>query len=51
MDGDLAFALSCGNLQAPLDALCVAAGEAVAEAIVRAVRAAKSMGGGPGLAG
>lgn len=51
MDGDLAFALSCGNQQAPLDALCVAAGEAVADAIVRAVRAAKTMGGVPGLAG
>ncbi len=50
MDGDLCIALSCGDLQAPVDAVGVAAGEAVAAAIVRAVRAAKSMGGVPGLA-
>ena len=51
MDGDLAIALSCGTLVASVDALGVAAGEAVAAAIVRAVQAARTMGGIPGLAG
>ncbi|MBI5086611.1 MAG: P1 family peptidase, partial [Acidobacteria bacterium] len=51
MDGDLAIALSCGELVAPVDAVGVAAGEAVAAAIVRAVKAARGMGGVPGLAG
>jgi L-aminopeptidase/D-esterase-like protein len=51
MDGDLAIALSCGALAAPVDALGVAAGEAVAAAILRAVQAARTMGGVPGLAG
>ena len=51
MDGDLAIALSCGTLAVPLDALGVAAGEAVAAAILRAVQAAHTMGGIPGLAG
>ncbi|MBI4902370.1 MAG: P1 family peptidase [Acidobacteria bacterium] len=49
-DGDVTFALSCGDQQAPVDALGVAAAEAVAHAIVRAVRLAPSMGGVPGLA-
>jgi len=47
----VAFALSCGAVEAPLDLLGIAAAEAVAEAIVRAVRAAKTLGGVPGLAG
>ncbi len=51
MDGDLAIALSCGLLGAPVDALGVAAGEAVAAAVLRAVQAARTMGGVPGLAG
>jgi len=51
MDGDLCIALSCGDAQVPVDALGIAAAEAVAEAIARAVRAAKTMGGVPGLAG
>jgi len=51
MDGDLAIALSCGTLGASVDALGMAAGEAVAAAIVRAVQAARTMGGIPGLAG
>lgn len=51
MDGDLCIALSCGTLTASPDAAGVAAGEAVAQAIVRAVKAAKSLGGVPGLAG
>ena len=48
-DGDAAVALSIGNLQAPIDSLGVAAAEAVAEAILRAVRLAPSLGGLPGL--
>jgi L-aminopeptidase/D-esterase-like protein len=47
-DGDLVVAMSCGTARAPIDALGVAASEAVAEAIVRAVRLAPSF---PGLAG
>jgi L-aminopeptidase/D-esterase-like protein len=49
MDGDLVIALSYGELIAPLDALGVAAGEAVAQAILSAARSAKTMGGVPGL--
>ena len=53
-DGDLVVAMSCGaahgpSLLAPIDALGVAASEAVAEAILRAVRTTPSMGGLPGL--
>jgi len=48
-DGDLVVAMSCGNSRAPIDALGVAASEAVAEAILRAVRMAPSLGGLPGL--
>ena len=48
-DGDLVVALSIGAMKAPIDALGVAAAEAVARAIVRAVRLAPSMGGVPGL--
>lgn len=51
MDGDLAIALSCGSLEAPVDSLSAAAAEAVAQAVVRAVRAARPLGGLPGLAG
>jgi L-aminopeptidase/D-esterase-like protein len=50
-DGDLVFALSRGTAEADLNALGIAAAEAVAEAILRAVRSAPSMGGVPGLAG
>lgn len=49
-DGDLVIALSLGDGKAPLDSLGVAATEAVAESIVRAVRLARSLGGLPGLA-
>jgi L-aminopeptidase/D-esterase-like protein len=49
-DGDITFALSHGQEQAPLDALGVAASEAVANAIVRAVTQAPTLGGIPGLA-
>ena len=48
-DGDLVVAMSCGTSSAPIDALGVAASEAVAEAILRAVRLAPSLGGLPGL--
>lgn len=48
-DGDLVVALSIGTHQAPVDALGVAAADAVVQAIVAAVTQAKSMGGLPGL--
>jgi L-aminopeptidase/D-esterase-like protein len=50
-DGDIAFALSAGALQADINNLGVAAAEAVAQAILRAVRLAATLGGVPGLAG
>jgi L-aminopeptidase/D-esterase-like protein len=48
-DGDLVFALSVGNAPASIDALAVAAADAVSEAILRAVRLAPTLGGVPGL--
>jgi len=50
-DGDMTFALSLGKEQASVDAVGVAAAEALAMAVIRAVRAAKTAGGVPGLAG
>jgi len=50
-DGDTAFALSLGDVRADVNTLGVAAAEAVAQAVVRAVKNAPSMGGLPGLAG
>lgn len=50
-DGDITFALSLGNEQASVDSVGVAASEALAMAVLRAVRTAKSAGGLPGLAG
>ena len=50
-DGDTVFALSIGEAKADIDVLGTAAAEAVAQAILRAVKFAKSMGGVPGLAG
>jgi L-aminopeptidase/D-esterase-like protein len=50
-DGDTTFALSTGEAHANINALGSAAAEAVAQAILRSVRLAKSMGGAPGLAG
>jgi L-aminopeptidase/D-esterase-like protein len=50
-DGDTCFALSIGDARADVNTLGVAAAEAVAQAVVRAVRNAPSMGGLPGLAG
>lgn len=48
-DGDLVIALSTGTAKASVDGLGVAAAEAVAESILRAVRLAPSLGGLPGL--
>jgi L-aminopeptidase/D-esterase-like protein len=48
-DGDIVLALSLGDRQADINTLGVAAAEAVATAIVRAVKLAKSLGGVPGL--
>ena len=50
-DGDITFALSVGKEKASVDAVGVAAAEALAMAVLRAVRAARSAGGIPGLAG
>jgi L-aminopeptidase/D-esterase-like protein len=49
-DGDVTFALSLGDRQADINVLGVAAAEALAGAIVRAVKRARTMGGIPGLA-
>ena len=46
-DGDIVFTLATGDVQADLGALGALAAEVVAEAIVRAVRAARSMHGVP----
>src|SRR4029077_15042213 len=43
-DGDTVFALSLGHRRTGLNALGAAAAEAVAEAILRAVRLAKALG-------
>jgi L-aminopeptidase/D-esterase-like protein len=48
-DGDVVIALSVGTEKASIDALGVAASEAVAESILRAVRSASTLGGVPGL--
>jgi L-aminopeptidase/D-esterase-like protein len=48
-DGDITFALSVGTKSADINALGTAAAEAVAQAILRAVRLAKTLGGVPGL--
>ena len=48
-DGDLVIALSLGEAEASVDALGVAAAEAVSESILRAVRLAPTLGGIPGL--
>jgi L-aminopeptidase/D-esterase-like protein len=49
-DGDITFAISKGNEQASVDAVGAAASEALAMAVLRAVRAAKTVGDLPGLA-
>jgi L-aminopeptidase/D-esterase-like protein len=48
-DGDTVFALSLGDRQTDINILGVAAAEALAEAILRAVRLSKTLGGVPGL--
>ncbi|MGA3095820.1 MAG: P1 family peptidase, partial [Bryobacteraceae bacterium] len=48
-DGDITFALSIGDKTADINALGSAAAEAVTQAILRAVKQAKSLGGAPGL--
>ena len=49
-DGDVIIALSIGDTTADMNTLGVAAADAVAQAIVRAVRHAPTLGGVPGLA-
>lgn len=51
MDGDIVFAMSIGSARADINILGLAAADALAEAILRAVRLATTMGGVPGLAG
>src|SRR5216110_1749027 len=46
-DGDIVFALSLGTGSADIDALGVAAAEAVAQSLVRAVKLSPTMGGVP----
>ena len=50
-DGDTAFALASGGVEAPFDLVANAAAEMVAVAIRNSVRAAASVAGVPGLAG
>lgn len=50
-DGDITFAISLGKEKATVDEVGVAAAEAMATAVLRAVKSAKSAGGLPGLAG
>lgn len=50
-DGDTIFALSAGDVQADVTRVGQAAADAVAEAIVQAVRTAHTAAGLPGLAG
>ncbi len=48
-DGDTVFALALGDRRADINSLGVAAAEAIVQAILRAVRLAKTLGGVPGL--
>jgi L-aminopeptidase/D-esterase-like protein len=50
-DGDTIFALSTGSAVADINVIGTAAAEVIAEAVVRAVKAAKDTAGVPGLAG
>jgi L-aminopeptidase/D-esterase-like protein len=50
-DGDVVMALSIGDKQADVNVLGVAAAEAVAQSILRAVQLAPTLGGVPGLKG
>jgi len=49
-DGDITFAIALGSERATVDSVGIAAADALATAVVRAVRAAKTAGGIPGLA-
>lgn len=49
-DGDICFAISCGEADADPMALGIAAAESVSQAIVRSVLMARGLGGIPGLA-
>jgi L-aminopeptidase/D-esterase-like protein len=51
VDGDTFFAMSTGTVEAHPLALGAAAAEVVAEAVMRSVRLARTLGGVPGLAG
>jgi len=46
-DGDLVFAVSCGDQEADANAVGIVAGELISEAIIRAVKTTKSLGGIP----
>jgi L-aminopeptidase/D-esterase-like protein len=48
-DGDITFALAIGDKTADVNSLGSAAAEAVVQAILRAVKLAKTLGGVPGL--
>jgi L-aminopeptidase/D-esterase-like protein len=48
-DGDIVFGISIGDRAGNVNTLGVAAAEAVSQAILRAVRRAKTLGGVPGL--
>jgi L-aminopeptidase/D-esterase-like protein len=50
-DGDITFAISLGREKASVDAVGSAAAEALVMAVLRAVQAARTAGGVPGLAG
>ncbi|MBI3122500.1 MAG: P1 family peptidase, partial [candidate division NC10 bacterium] len=47
LDGDLVIALATGQVEADLNAVGLAAADAVAEAILRAIKGARSLGGLP----
>jgi len=48
-DGDVSFALSCGQVEADLDLISEIAAQVTADAIRRGVKSAKSISGIPGL--
>ena len=50
LDGDLVIGLAAGTLEVALDAVCLVAADVVAEAILRAVKKATSLGGLPAWA-
>jgi L-aminopeptidase/D-esterase-like protein len=50
-DGDITFAIARGSGKASVNAVGTAAAEALAQAVLRAVKMARTAGGVPGLAG